>query len=117
MSGKSALERNSPGRAKRLASQTIIFEEIWIVDVPFEHDPNQRHRAVAWSWKNHLRQPFPVRYWGRSRSFHLTRPKTDGDRLSQVRALKGMARCTGLHLGVPRAYIDHLGAFDLSGHV
>ncbi len=32
-------------------------------------------------------------------------------------ALKGIAKCTGLPLGVPRAYFDQLGVFDLSSEL
>jgi hypothetical protein len=109
--------RGLPFWRERFEGPLDDFEEIRIVDVPWEHDPNQRQWAVAWIWKDQLHEPFIARYWKRPRSFHLTRPWTQDDRLSFVRTLKGMAKCTGLPLGVPRAYLDHIGVFDLSGDV
>lgn len=102
---------------ERLDGTVDDFDEIWIVEVPCEHDPNQRQWAVAWIWTNQFHQPFLVRCWGRQRSFHLARPWTEDDRLSFLRALRGIAKCTGLPLGVPRAYIDQLGVFDLSNEL
>ena len=82
---------------------------------PAEHDHNQRQWAVAWVWKNELHPPFLVRYWGPLEAFHLARPWKDGDRLSQLSVLRGMAKSTGLPLGVPRAYLDSLGGTEFSG--
>ena len=106
--------RGLPFWRKRFHGPLDDFEEIRIVAVPSEHDPNQRQWAVAWIWKDQLHPPFLVRYWERPRSFQLSRPWTHGDHLSFVRTLKGMAKCTGLPLGVPRAYSNALGVLDLS---
>ena len=54
---------------ERLDGPVDDFDEIRIVEVPCEHDPNKRQWAVAWIWTNQLHQPFLVRYWGRLNPF------------------------------------------------
>ncbi len=109
--------RGLPFWRERFRGPLEDFAEIRIVDVPYEHDPNQRQWAVVWIWKNELHQSFLVRYWKRPSSFHLTRSWHDGDRLKFLRTLKGMAECTGLPLGVPTTYINQFGLFDIAGEL